>query len=106
MLNDAIDWYDLRFLLAVADSRTLTAAAKRLGVSQPTAGRRLAALEAAVGARLVVRTSHGQSLTPEGAILRDVAAELARRVSSIERGALRGDAAEGLVRIAATETSA
>lgn len=103
---DALDWNDLRFLLAVADARTLTAAAKRLGVSQPTAGRRLAALEAAVGARLVVRTKNGQSLTPEGTMLRDVAAELARRISGIERGALGGRATAGLVRIAATETSA
>lgn len=103
---DALDWNDLRVLLAIADGRTLTAAAKQLGVSQPTMGRRLAALESSVGARLFVRTKTGHALTPEGAMLREVASELARRVAGIERGALHGRGAAGLVRIAVTETTA
>lgn len=102
----ALDWNDLRVLLALADARTLTAAAKTLGVSQPTAGRRLAALEEAVGVRLFLRTRAGHALTPEGAMLHDVASELARRVAGLERGALGRRALRGLVRVAATEMTA
>lgn len=105
-MNGLLDWNDLRYLLAVAEARTLSAAAKRLGVSQPTAGRRLAALEGAVGARLFVRTSGGHALTPEGAALREVAEELARRVGAVERGALRRRAVAGIVRVAVTEMTA
>ncbi|HZV37747.1 MAG TPA: LysR family transcriptional regulator, partial [Pseudoxanthomonas sp.] len=43
---------DLRLLLAIADSRSLGGAAKRLGVDHSSAFRRLAALEARLGTRL------------------------------------------------------
>jgi DNA-binding transcriptional LysR family regulator len=105
-LKTPLDWNDLRFLLAVAEARTHSAAAKRLGVSQPTVGRRVEALEAAVGARLFVRTRGGQSLTAEGAALREVAAELARRIGAVERGALQEHAMVGVVRVAVTELAA
>ena len=101
-----LDWNDLRVLLALADARTLTGAAKRLGISQPTAGRRLAVLEGAVGARLFVRVRSGYALTPEGTMLREVAAELARRISGLEGGALQPRAVAGVVRVGVTEISA
>jgi len=47
------DWDDLRFFLAVYRSGSLTAAARVLGCSQPTVGRRIAALAETYGAALL-----------------------------------------------------
>lgn len=61
-----MDWDDLRSFLAIAREGTLSAAARRLGVRQSTMGRRLAALEAKAGVRLLERTPRGFRLTPAG----------------------------------------
>ncbi|MFY0537428.1 helix-turn-helix domain-containing protein [Nannocystis pusilla] len=50
-----LDWDDLRFFLAVARAGSFSAAARGLGVTQPTVGRRIAALERSLGARLFVQ---------------------------------------------------
>jgi DNA-binding transcriptional LysR family regulator len=66
-----VEWSDLRIFLAIAREGTLGAAARRLGLTQPTMGRRLRALEAAVGQTLFQRTADGFVLTDEGdAVLR------------------------------------
>ena len=44
-----MEWSDVRTFLTVARSGSLRSAARELGVSQPTVGRRLQALEAALG---------------------------------------------------------
>ncbi len=62
-----MDWGDLRIFLAIAREGTLGAAARKLGQSQPTMGRRLRALEDAVGQTLFQRTGEGFVLTDEGA---------------------------------------
>lgn len=62
-----MEWSDLRVFLAIAREGTLGAAARRLGQTQPTMGRRLQALEAAVGHKLFQRTKDGFVLTDEGA---------------------------------------
>lgn len=68
-----LDWDDLRFFLAIARHRTLAAAARELRVTQSTVGRRLAALEASVGARLFHRAADGYALSLAGhAILANV----------------------------------
>lgn len=83
----------LQTLVAVVEEGTFTDAADRLGVSQATVSRTVAALEAALGARLLQRTTRHVSLTGTGARVvahaRGVLAELAllRRVA--ERTELR-----------------
>ena len=62
-----MEWSDLRIFLAIAREGTLGAAARTLGQSQPTMGRRLRALELAVGQTLFQRTGDGFVLTDEGA---------------------------------------
>ena len=52
-------WDDVRVLLALFRTRTLTAAGVRLGINASTVGRRLEALERALGARLFDRTPDG-----------------------------------------------
>lgn len=53
---EGLDWNDLRDFLAISRHRTLSAAADALGVQQSTMGRRLKALEARVGAKLLQKT--------------------------------------------------
>lgn len=65
-----MDWDDLRSFLAIARAGTLSAAARQLGVRQSTMGRRLAALEARAGVRLLERTPRGFRLTPAGEAVR------------------------------------
>jgi DNA-binding transcriptional LysR family regulator len=65
----AFEWSDLPIFLAIAREGTLGAAGRRVGHSQPTMGRRLKALEAAIGAALFQRTADGFVLTDEGQTL-------------------------------------
>ncbi|MEF7615686.1 LysR family transcriptional regulator [Aquincola sp. MAHUQ-54] len=62
-----MEWSDIRIFLAVARSGTLGGAARSLQLSHPTIGRRLRALEQAVGHTLFQRTADGLVPTDEGA---------------------------------------
>ena len=64
-----MNWDDLRYFLAVAREGQMLGAAQRLGVSQALLSRHIAALEGAVGARLLDRTTRGSTLTPDGEAL-------------------------------------
>ena len=61
-----MEWSDIRVFLAIARTGTLMAAARQTGLSQPTMGRRLKALEASLSLTLFQRTSDGFVLTAEG----------------------------------------
>jgi DNA-binding transcriptional LysR family regulator len=65
-MSQIFDWDLLQSFLAVARAGRLTVAAKRLGVDHSTLSRRLAALEAALGAKLFDRALSGYSLTHQG----------------------------------------
>src|ERR1700752_300127 len=67
MTDMTMDWSDVRIFLAIARSGPLGAAARVTGQTQPTMGRRLRALESAVGHELFQRTTEGFVLTAEGA---------------------------------------
>jgi DNA-binding transcriptional LysR family regulator len=60
------DWDDLRTFLGAVRARSLAGAARALGVEHTTVGRRLSALETALGAGLVARGPAGLLLTPLG----------------------------------------
>lgn len=99
-----MNWDHYRYFLAVAERGSLSAAARSLGVSQPTVGRQINELEARLGAKLFVRETHGYSLTPTGQQIFTQAKGLALDVSRIERLVEGGDdQLAGVVRIAATE---
>jgi hypothetical protein len=48
--TDDLDWDDLRYFLRVVQAKTLAGGARKLGVEHSTVGRRLSALERALGA--------------------------------------------------------
>lgn len=102
-MEEVEDWEALRLLRCVAERGSLRGAALVSGVSQPTLGRRIAALEASLGARLLVRHARGVSLTPDGVAAVEVARSVAERVAGLRRGVDgRRQDVVGRVRIACT----
>lgn len=83
-----LDWDDLRLFLEVARAKGLAPAALRTGKSPATLGRRLLALETALGQELVQRHARGYSLTPQGD-------DLLRRAEDIEAQILRATESTG-----------
>lgn len=63
---DHLDWNHLRAFLATADQGSLSAAAKRLGLTQPTLSRQVSALEDELSLLLFERVGRGLSLTSAG----------------------------------------
>ena len=61
-----MDWDNVRVFLAVARAGQFVAAARRLKLDHATVSRRIAALEAALGARLFERRTTGARLTSSG----------------------------------------
>ncbi|HEX4386388.1 MAG TPA: LysR family transcriptional regulator [Myxococcales bacterium] len=98
------DWSDLKFFLELSRGGTLAAAARKLGVDNTTVGRRLAALERDLGAKLLARTPDGTTLTAAGEAIRAAAEQMEQAVYRAEQQALGADRKlSGLVRIATTE---
>jgi DNA-binding transcriptional LysR family regulator len=100
-------WDDVRYFLALSRARSLSGAARALEVDHATVGRRLAAMEDQLGAKLFDRTPEGFAITAAGqAILSDCeamessAAEINRRVAGHDARL------SGLVRVATTEVLA
>ncbi|KPA88212.1 LysR family transcriptional regulator [Pseudomonas asplenii] len=99
-----MDWNDLRVFLAIARSGSLGAAARQLGVSHPTVGRRLQVLEQANGQVFFRRTGQGLVLTAAGESILHLAEEMERSALAIERRiAGDSDQPEGLLRISCAD---
>ncbi len=97
-----IPWDDVQLFLAVAESGSLSGAARALSVTQPTASRRLAQLEATLGDTLFARSVEGAVLTAFGERLLEPARRLAEWAGEIDRAAERRDRSpQGVVRITA-----
>jgi DNA-binding transcriptional LysR family regulator len=105
-MNETWSWDDVRLFLAVARAGGLAGAARLSGVSPPTLGRRMAALEQGLGSQLFVRQRDGYMLTERGKDLLQLAESLELNALTIDRW--RASDATGLVvKIAAgTWTSA
>jgi DNA-binding transcriptional LysR family regulator len=102
-----IDWSDLRFILAVARHRTLTAAARSLGCDQSTVTRRLAAFQSALGTRLIDRRGGSYVLTAAGERLRPRLEAVEAEALAFERAAQGHDEVpRGAVRLTTVETLA
>ena len=95
-----LTWDDLRIFLSVYRRASHAGAARELRVDPTTVARRLAALEAAVGARLFTRTPEGLAATPAGQALVPHAERVEAEVLDAERVLTAADArAEGTVRM-------
>lgn len=97
-----IAWDDLKLFLAVAETGSLSGAARSLRIGQPTVSRRLAELEDALGYKLFRRSANGAAPTPAGARLLDPTRRMAEWAGEAGRTAQSGDRTpQGVVRIAA-----
>jgi DNA-binding transcriptional LysR family regulator len=85
----------LRYLVAVADAGTVTRAAERLFIAQPTLSQQIGRLEQLVGTPLLVRGRDGVRLTTAGAVLVGVARDV---LSLVDHGVSRTRQAAGLGR--------
>ena len=97
------DWTLLRSFLAVAETGSLSAAARQLGLTQPTLGRHIADLEASLGTPLFTRIPRGLQptdsalpLLPAAQDMRDAAARLALLAAG------RQESLSGTVRLTAS----
>ena len=98
------DWSLYRSFLAVLNERSLSGAARALGLTQPTLARHIDALESAVGFELFTRSQYGLAAT-EGALeLKPYAETLAATTAAMMRVATgQGRAVKGTVRVSASE---
>lgn len=97
-----LQWDDLRIFLAVADAGSLSGAARRLKLSQPTLSRRIAEMEYGLGDALFVRKNQGISLTKTGARLLPAAQGMAQWAKEASRSLdAKNSPVSGRVRITA-----
>ncbi len=102
-----MNWDDIRTFLAIARARSLSGAARELGLSQSTMSRRLVALEERSGARLLLKTPGGYTLTPLGESVLANAERMDEDALALERVVQGRDAAlSGRVRLTTVETIA
>ena len=97
-------WDFYRTFLAVLQHGSLSAAARELGLTQPTIGRHIDALEEAVGAELFTRSQQGLLPTDAALALKPYAETLASTAAALLRAASGSrDSVSGTVRISASE---
>ena len=71
-----MNWDDLRFLLAVARSGSMSGAARALKVNHATVIRRVRSLEEQLGTSLFDRVGHTYVITPAGQVAFDAAEQM------------------------------
>jgi DNA-binding transcriptional LysR family regulator len=100
-----IDWNLARVFLAALAERSLSGAARVLGVAQPTVSRQIADLEAQLNVALFTRSPRGLTPTPEALQLAPHARAMAAAAAHLSRTPFTGDAGaeSGIVRISASE---
>lgn len=99
------NWDNLRYVLAVADEGTVSAAARALGVNHATVLRRVAAFESDHGGAVFERTPTGYRVLASRARVIEAAREVENSVLSVER-LMHGSVAplRGVVRVSSTDS--
>lgn len=97
-------WDCYRTFLTVLRAGSLSAAARELGLTQPTVGRHIDALEQSIGFELFLRSPQGLIATDGAIALRPYAETLASAAAALQRTASgHRDGVEGTVRISASD---
>ena len=101
------DWNKARAFLVTAEEGSLSAAARALGMAQPTLGRQVDGLEQELGIVLFERVGRGLTLTPSGLELLDHVRDMGEAAGRFSMTALgQSQALEGTICISASETYA
>ena len=98
-----LDWSLVQAFLAVAETGSLSGAARALGTSQPTIGRHIQAVEDNLGAALFHRQARGMALTDFGETLLEPARAMQLAAAQLAQTAAGGSSdLTGTVRITAS----
>lgn len=101
---DKLDWNQLRAFLETAETGSLSAAARKLGLTQPTLSRQVAAIEQRMGVTLFERVGKAMALTPTGLALLEHARAMGAAAEMLSLAATgRSQAIEGVVSVSATD---
>lgn len=101
------DWNKARAFLVTAEEGSLSAAARALGMAQPTLGRQVDGLEQDLGVVLFERVGRGLTLTPSGLELLEHVRDMGEAAGRLSLAALgQTQALEGTISISASETYA
>ena len=104
---DKIDWNQLRAFLETAESGSLSAAARKLGLTQPTLSRQVAAIEQRMGVTLFERVGKTMALTPTGLDLLEHARVMGAAAAALSLAATgRSEDVEGVVSVSASDVVA
>lgn len=87
-----MNWDDIRIFLAVARTGSISGGARQLGVQHSTVSRRMRALEAKLGTRLVERIPGGYELTSAGEEIMQAALRMEREILRVDQTVLDKDA--------------
>jgi DNA-binding transcriptional LysR family regulator len=93
-------WQEMTVFVRVADSGSLSRAARELKLSQPSVTRIIGALEARLGTKLLLRTTRSISLTEAGALYLERARRLLAEVEEAEQATRGVDSLHGVLRLA------
>ncbi|WP_322866684.1 LysR family transcriptional regulator [Aquicoccus sp. G2-2] len=101
-----LDWNDIRIFLAVAREGSTLAASRKLNINQTTVGRRMHALETALGLTLFERDTRGYAMTAQGRALLDVAVNMGVAADNLlTRASHLARASDGTIRVTAAHSS-
>lgn len=103
-MASTLPWELLHTFLGVLREGSLSGAARVLGLTQPTVGRHVAALEHALGQSLFTRSSTGLLATEAALALRGHAEQMEAAAAALQRAATASDGeVRGTVRVTASE---
>ena len=103
-MADELDWQLCRSFLAVLEEGSLSGAARKLGLTQPTLGRHIESLEQVLGAPLFLRSPQGLLPTEAAREIRPHAEAMQAAAAALRRTASgTAGAASGTVRLTASE---
>lgn len=102
-----MDWDNARIFLAIHRAGTLRGAAAQLDIDQATVGRRLAAMESSLNAKLFLRTPGGYVATPAGDLAAGAAEQMETAADRLQRE-MQGidNRLSGTIRVATSDTMA
>jgi DNA-binding transcriptional LysR family regulator len=103
--NARENWDDLRYVLAVAETGSVSAAARRLGVNHATVLRRISAFEERQGSAIFERTPQGYQIPSDRLRVIEAAREVENAIATVDR-LIHGAEAQlsGVIRITSTDT--
>ena len=101
---DHLDWNQLKAFLETAETGSLSAAARKLGLTQPTLSRQVAAIERQLGVTLFERVGKAMVLSGTGLALLDPARVMGAAAEDLRMAATgQSQAVDGVVCISASE---